>query len=376
MSTQSESTAHTTTSSEPFYSQNMLAQVTTTASTSYTLPTTYLDKTLTSSTSTDFATTTTIIATTTELVNFDSTSSTTTSALPTTTTYSTTTPTQTINSEIPFNQFISSSKDSSTEDEVLSQADAFSSISQQSMTAPIHSKDSDQSLASAYLNELSSAISSALGQDSNGVNDELEVQSSRANYKLPLEKFYVDILPYNSGYKLKVRNPNQMSKAVSEYLLSYFESLDEWSYANELIDFTLQCQKSQEKLASEVKRALSCEGDGIFDDSSLPRRREMNDLIHSAFVGSKHEEFLEYIYSDYVSEHDASKEDWQQLEEDPEQRSHDPLQDKLETEDKQMNEVKQNKKEQMMLEKKSQQMKDILDNLSGKKRMLRSRIDT
>jgi hypothetical protein len=244
------------------------------------------------------------------------------------------------------------------------------------MTAPIHSKDSDQSLATSYLNELSSAISNALNQDSYGVKDELGPKSNRDTYKLSLEQFYLDILPFNSGYKLKVRNPNQMSKAVSGYLLSYFEVLDEWSYANKLVDFTLECQKSQEKLGSEVKIVLSCEGDAIFDDSSLPRRSEMNDLIHSAFVGSNHEDFLEYIYSDYVSEVESNKDDSQQVEEDPEQRSHDPLQDKSEIEDNRINEVKQNKKEQMMLERKRQQMEDVLDKLSGKKRMLRSRIDT
>jgi len=372
-STQYEITAQTSTSSEPIYSQNMLAQGTTTASTTPTALTANLDSTLTSSTSTAAATTATSIATTTELVHFDSTSSTTTAALPTTTTYSKTASAQTMDSEIPFNEFISSSNESATEEEVPSLADAFSSTSQQSMTAPIHVKDSDQSLATSYLNELSSAISNALSQDSNA---EPEPKSNRVEYKLPLEPFYVDILPYNSGYKLEVRNPNQMSKAVSGYLLSYFEALDKWSYANKLIDFKLECQKSQENLGSQVKLILSCEGDGIFDDSSLPRKREMGDLIHSAFEGNNHENFLECIYSDHASELETNKEDWQQSEEEPEQRSHDPLQDKPEAEDEQINEVKQNKKDQMMLENKRQQMNDVLDDLSGKRRMLRSRRQT
>eukprot|EP00804_Cyclotella_cryptica_P012777 CCRYP_010560-RD/>CCRYP_010560-RD protein AED:0.28 eAED:0.28 QI:394/1/1/1/0.91/0.84/13/21/1008 len=373
--TQYESTAETSSSTEPIHSQNILAQRTTTTSTTSTPPAANLDSTLASSTTTAFATTTTNIAITTELVHFDSTTTTTTSAIHTTTSESTTPAASTTDAKVPFNQFISSTSEYTPEKDVPSQADAFSSTSQQSMAAPIHLKDPDQSLATSYLNDLSSAISNALSQESIGKKEKPEPNRNGDAYTIPVQPFYVDILPYNSGYKLEVRNPNQMSKAVSGFLMSYFDAMDKWPYGNELIDFQLDCQKGKEKFGSEVKLVLSCKGDGIFDGSSIPSRREMNDLINSAFTGSKREEFLEHIYSDYVSELQPNTEDWKQSKEEPEQRSHDPSKDKDEEEDKKTNEVKQNKKEEMMLERKRQQMKEALDKLSGRKRLLRSRID-
>lgn len=162
--------------------------------------------------------------------------------------------------------------------EVSSQADAFMSAQQFEESRPIQTGQLDVSVESQAQSTLQDIISSAI---------------SISQDTVPVQPFYVEMLPLDSGYGLKVKNPKQMKQAVSAYLISYLTSLDGWSYSNALRDFELDCKKSDQ--------VLSCEGNGIFEDSSTPLKRDFNDLIFTAFAGRHHEEFLEFMYPSYVA---------------------------------------------------------------------------
>eukprot|EP00804_Cyclotella_cryptica_P012546 CCRYP_019914-RA/>CCRYP_019914-RA protein AED:0.42 eAED:0.42 QI:0/-1/0/1/-1/1/1/0/176 len=91
-----------------------------------------------------------------------------------------------------------------------------------------------------------------------------------------------------------------MANAISTYLLSYlFNNIEGWEDGNTPLHFELDCNRSFQQFGSDTRRVVQCEGNAVFAKSSLPETRVMNDLVHQAFAGKYHDEFLEFMYTDY-----------------------------------------------------------------------------
>ena len=287
-----------------------------------------------------------------------------------------------------------------------SQADGFVSSSQQ-FASYVHSKDSDkkpkepketpkEELEQPYASSISASISEALNHKKD--EDEKEAPKAQsydiktdevtphynlpdAEYRLYIGIFSVHLLPFKSGHSLGVRNPHQMAKAVVKYLLSYFDSLDNQLFAKKLINFELQCGRSKEKIGSDVNLVLNCHGDGIFN-SWPPSKRQFTDLVHGAFEGSNRHNFLEFMYPTY--DYSPSQESANHIESNSNEDGYSSianaykdklkssLQEKLDElfppdieKDRDVNEVKQTKKNEIQMKRLGQK--------PGQRRLLRSR---
>ncbi len=69
----------------------------------------------------------------------------------------------------------------------------------------------------------------------------------------------------------------------------------------------LICSKDKKDFGTEDDNdkvwVVKCEGETIFPASGpLPKKALMNDLIHQAFAGKFHDEFLEFMYPTYAEE--------------------------------------------------------------------------
>lgn len=287
-----------------------------------------------------------------------------------------------------------------------SHADGFVSSSQQ-FASFVHSKDSDkkpevssekpeEEPKESYASSISASISQALNhkkdedeqeapkaQSNEAKTDEVapENNPSDAEYRLYIGAFSVDLLPFKSGHSLEVRNPQQMAKAVAKYLLSYFHSLDNQSFTKKLIDFDLECGRSKEKFGSDVNLVLNCSGDAIFN-AWPPSKQQFTDLIEEAFGGSNRGKFLEFMYPTY--EHSSARESTNEIEANPNKNESSSIanayKDKLKSslqakldelfspdteKDRDVNEVKQAKKNAIQMKRMSQ--------TPGERRLLRSR---
>jgi chitinase len=124
-------------------------------------------------------------------------------------------------------------------------------------------------------------------------------QTNQVEYKVPLDAFYAALLSVDSPYILEYYRPNKMEGAVSTYLVSFIDAnVDDWSPPTH---FELECSRSKEQFGSEIRRVLNCEGNAVFAYTPQPRKRSVNDAVHQAFAGAYHEEFLQFMYPDYVS---------------------------------------------------------------------------
>eukprot|EP00804_Cyclotella_cryptica_P028783 CCRYP_018739-RA/>CCRYP_018739-RA protein AED:0.42 eAED:0.42 QI:146/1/1/1/1/1/2/623/757 len=190
-------------------------------------------------------------------------------------------------------------------DEDCTMAQIFSITKPELMSASIEEKGDDLSWAEYFHPLVSGSGSSSIGNtlDSNTFED-IQPQSSQGSshkeYKLSLDPFYVPLLSPDSPYHLQYYRPRQMSNAISTYLLSYlFTNIEGWQDGNAPLHFELDCNRSFQQFGSDTRRVVQCEGNAVFAKSSLPETSVMNDLVHQAFAGKYHDEFLEFMYTDY-----------------------------------------------------------------------------
>jgi hypothetical protein len=307
VSSSTTANSHTTQATQPVYIEaSSTTTSTTNVQTAQPSEHVYIEpsSTTTTSSTTTFTTTNFQTAQPSEHVYIEpsSTTSTTTSSSTTTTTSTTTSTTTTSTS--------SSTAKRPSNVSGSSNADGFASSSQ-NFASFVHdkvSKEPSESFAASYSSSISHKKDGdnkdpPLPQSSN-TEEEPKPQSyqednpGEAEYRVYVETFFVDLLPFNSGHSLKVRNPSEMARAVDTYLLSYFSSSENNSYAKKLSKFDLGCGRTKEKIGSDLKVVLSCDGDAVFK-SWPPSKRELADLIHEAFAGGNHAEFLEFMYPTY-----------------------------------------------------------------------------
>jgi hypothetical protein len=176
------------------------------------------------------------------------------------------------------------------------------------MTASFDDKDKDQSWAEYYHLMIDAKETN---QDKDKPAGSISPNSQtlpHKEYNLSLETFYVDLLSPDAPYKLKYYRPHQMSLAIGRYLLSYLlGNIEGWEDDNAPLHFVLDCDKSSQHYDSDDKRVVECKGDAVFPKPSLPKKRVMNDLIHQAFAGEYHSEFLQFMYKDYAPESYSSE---------------------------------------------------------------------
>jgi hypothetical protein len=110
---------------------------------------------------------------------------------------------------------------------------------------------------------------------------------------------------------------------------------------------------------------IKCKGDAVFPKPSLPDDGVMNDLVHQAFAGMYHEEFLVFMYDGYTLGSDISGEEEELTkQEKKEQRLEAKMQALLE-------EPSNGKEDDSKLaekEKKEQNLQSMLDGLTKKEK--------
>ncbi|KAL7522895.1 hypothetical protein ACHAWX_007776 [Stephanocyclus meneghinianus] len=190
-------------------------------------------------------------------------------------------------------------------DEDCTMAQIFSITEPELLSASLEEKGDDLSWAE-YFHPLISGggtSSNENTQDTNafeGIQPQSSEVSPQEQYKISLDPFYIPLLSPDSPYNLKYYRPRQMSNAISTYLLSYLlTNIEGWKDGNAPLHFELDCNRSFQQFGSDMRRMVQCEGNAIFAKSSLPEKSVMNDLVHQAFAGKYHDEFLEFMYSDY-----------------------------------------------------------------------------
>lgn len=187
-------------------------------------------------------------------------------------------------------------------------AQEFSMTEPELMTASFEEKGEDLNWAEYFhpLLDLKDNESSA-DKPIEAISPNSQAAASHEEQKLALQTFYVNLLSSDSPYKLKYYRPHQISIAVSTYLLSYMlNDIEGWEDDNAPLHFELNCSKSSQQFSSDQERVIECNGDAIFPKPALPKKSAMNDLIHQAFAGEYHVEFLKYMYVGYDPDTDES----------------------------------------------------------------------
>jgi hypothetical protein len=265
-------------------------------------------------------------------------------------------------------QSTSSSKDPCA-DRDCTLAQEFSITKPELMTASFENEEDDLSYAE-YYHPLIGASNSGSSNNNDQASGAIKPQSSETfvgnEYKLPLEPFYAHLLPLSSPYNLRYYRPHHMSLAISTYLLSYLDqNVEGWADNNAPLHFELDCNKSIEQFVSTSRRLIKCKGDAVFPKPSLPDDGVMNDLVHQAFAGMYHEEFLVFMYDGYTLGSDISGEEEELTkQEKKEQRLEAKMQALLE-------EPSNGKEDDSKLaekEKKEQNLQSMLDGLTKKEK--------
>jgi len=157
-------------------------------------------------------------------------------------------------------------------------------------------------------------------KDKNKNKNEMQTQSHQFTQTLTpqtqtvhLEPFFSNLLPTTSPHTLKYSHPKTLSNAIAAYVMNYLRvNIEGWRGDNPPIDMDLICSKDKKdfgSLQNGIKVwVVKCEGETLFSASGpLPKKSLMNDLVHQAFAGDFHEEFLEFMYPTYKEEKMQSK---------------------------------------------------------------------
>jgi hypothetical protein len=226
-------------------------------------------------------------------------------------------------------------------------AEEFSFTEPELMTASIDDKEEDLSWAEYYHQLINLDDSKGKGKPIEGISPNSQaVSSQHEEYKLSLEPFYINLLSPDSPYKLKYYRPHQISNAISIYLLKYLhDNTEGCENDNAPLHFELDCNKSSRQFDSDSVRVIECNGDAVFPKSLLPQNNVMNDMIHQAFAGENHVEFLKFMYVDYYPEAFSSAVE-ESTELSKKEKKEQKLQDQLQQNSEKSNDKKDEKNDQ------------------------------
>jgi len=106
-----------------------------------------------------------------------------------------------------------------------------------------------------------------------------------------IDLFKTKLLAKTFPYHMKFNRDNQISSAVTSYLVTYLEENTEETVTN----LGLNCERSEEQL----QWVLSCDGMAAFEEGRQPNANDFNAAVRQAFVGTRRNVFLERMYPKY-----------------------------------------------------------------------------